>query len=553
MSQLNFRVPVPNGVLNISIAKGSPLFLLGANGCGKSGLITKLSNSQQTNTILKISAHRPTTFATNGIQFSQSDINSYKLSLDSVDRQSTSRWKDDYQPYRVSIALNNLIEAENKNAREFKIAAISGNDATLNRLRQSPSPLENLNEIFRRSGMPIEISIDDDQKFLAKKNGSGAYSIAQLSDGERTAIILIADILTAKPDTLIIVDEPERNLHRSIVSPLVSTLISMKRDCYFIIATHDINLAVDNYESNILLIRSCSWQSNDIHHWDVDYLSNSDEIDPSVKRALLGSEKRILFVEGEESSLDHSIYKTMFPNVTVISKGSCGNVIQAVKGMTSTQNINWIDSYGLIDRDDRSDASIQQLKEQKIYTLPSHSIESLYYCDEVIEYVARKISATTGLNVTTALENIKAQVIRQATAHAPRLSARICERKIRDSYTFPSFRSIQEGEIINLTIDTGVKRREEEARLQEFITAGSTNEIIGRYPMRETALFGEVARELQLPTRAHYEQSVRNLLAKEEELRTIIAQKLGELFTILNSSSMDAAMPIPPMGTPQQE
>ena len=56
--------------------------------------------------------------------------------------------------------------------------------------------------------------------------------------GKEPKDIIAAEVLTAKPDTLVLLDEPERHLHRSIISPLLNSLISKRRDCSFIVSTH---------------------------------------------------------------------------------------------------------------------------------------------------------------------------------------------------------------------------------------------------------------------------------------------------------------------------
>jgi predicted ATPase len=70
---------------------------------------------------------------------------------------------------------------------------------------------------MRLSNLPIEISVEEGQKIVARKNGGNGYSVAELSDGERNAFLIAADVLTAKPGTLILIDEPERHLHRSFL------------------------------------------------------------------------------------------------------------------------------------------------------------------------------------------------------------------------------------------------------------------------------------------------------------------------------------------------
>ena len=66
------------------------------------------------------------------------------------------------------------------------------------------------------------------------KNGSPPYSIAELSDGERNSLLIAASILTMKSESLVLIDEPERHLHRSIISPLLQHLFSSRSDCAFI-------------------------------------------------------------------------------------------------------------------------------------------------------------------------------------------------------------------------------------------------------------------------------------------------------------------------------
>ncbi len=54
---------------------------------------------------------------------------------------------------------------------------------------------------------------------IASKSGGPHYSVAKLSDGERNALLIAATVLSVTPETLLLIDEPERHLHRSIISP----------------------------------------------------------------------------------------------------------------------------------------------------------------------------------------------------------------------------------------------------------------------------------------------------------------------------------------------
>ena len=121
---------------------------------------------------------------------------------------------------------------------------------------RAPSPIQTVNELLQLSNLPITISVEKQQKIVASRNGSPAYSVAELSDGERNAFLIASDVLTAEPGTLLLIDEPERHLHRSIISPLLSLLFEKRTDCAFVVSTHEVMLPVDNPGARTLLVRS---------------------------------------------------------------------------------------------------------------------------------------------------------------------------------------------------------------------------------------------------------------------------------------------------------
>ena len=86
---------------------------------------------------------------------------------------------------------------------------------------QAESPIAVINALLRESHIPIQISIRDNEQVTASKNGGPQYGAAQLSDGERNALLISANVLTASPASLLLIDEPERHLHRSIIAPLL--------------------------------------------------------------------------------------------------------------------------------------------------------------------------------------------------------------------------------------------------------------------------------------------------------------------------------------------
>ena len=206
----------------ISLKVGDIIFVLGANGVGKSALMTHLTR-QNTGNVKRILAHRQIWMNFNSVELTPAVKTHLEQQINTSHISEFSRWKDDLQIHNPQITLSNLInkqiaflgEIHSKIRKDIEIAK---------KIVQEELPLEKLNNLLKNSNLQIQISIDEDQKFFASKNNGPKYSVAELSDGEKNALLLITDVITAKPNTLFIIDEPERHLHRSIVKPIFSHL-----------------------------------------------------------------------------------------------------------------------------------------------------------------------------------------------------------------------------------------------------------------------------------------------------------------------------------------
>ena len=154
-----------------------------------------------------------------------------------------------------------------------------------------------------------------------------------------------------------------------------------------------------------------------------------------IKRSILGSRKRMLFVEGTQDSLDTKLYQQLFQDITVVPMGTCEDVQRAVSGLRETQSLNDIEAFGLIDRDNRTEENIEKLADDYVYVLDAYSVESLYYCSEAIEAVAKRQSGTLDADVEemVASATCRALSILSQSGVAERMSKKLCVRKIRSS------------------------------------------------------------------------------------------------------------------------
>ena len=346
--------------------------------------------------------------------------------------------------------------------------------------------------------------------------------------------MISSDILTTESNTLIILDEPERHLHRSIISPLLSSLFQKRKDCVFVISTHDVYLPIYHNDASVLLLRNCQWNGKSILNWDADLISETDEISNEIKREILGSKREILFVEGENESLDRQIYQLIFPNLTVLPQGSFTQVEKAVEGIKGTERLHWINAYGLIDADDRTPEQIQNLLEKGIAALETYSVESLYYNLEIVRKIAKKCSEVTGENEEQLYHNAISGIIGNIQPHKERLCSRLCEKQVRNQAmtSLPKHKDIAQKDNFEIKINLKEVLEKEKALFDKLIADNNLNGLIARYTVRETPVLNGIANELKLQ-KDTYESAVKKLIMDDAETREFYKSMLSDLTKLI--------------------
>ena len=205
------------------------------------------------------------------------------------------------------------------------------------------------NGVFPQRQLEIE-----DSKFYAVFSGSNKkYPANQMSDGERSVLYLASQVLCVPPNKILIIDEPETHLHRSIMNRLWKTLENMRNDCLFIYITHDTDFAASHMSADKFWITDF-----DGNNWTFENIKGY-ELPEDLLFNILGSRKKVLFVEGEKNSYDTKLYSMLYPEYYVIPCGSCTQVIQRTKAFNSVKKLHRCQVYGLIDRDFRPSAEIE--------------------------------------------------------------------------------------------------------------------------------------------------------------------------------------------------
>ena len=513
---MTFALSIPSESdpkFQLGLEPGQVLFLLGANGTGKSSLMHRFYRNHQKHA-RRITAHRQTWLHSNTIMLTHQSKKVSEERIRSRDREPDSRWMESDPGARSSIAIFDLVESENLLARMIADAVRNEDIDSARKQSLIDSPLKVMNDLLRSAGMPITIEISSNAAITARKNDGDPYSIAELSDGERNALLIATDVLTVDSGTLLLIDEPERHLHRSIISPLLTQLFAKRPDCAFVVSTHEIMLPLDNPSAQTLLIRGCNYNGTSVSSWDVDLLHSASEIDDDLKRDILGARRRILFIEGKHTSLDKPLYSVIFPDVSIIAKGNCRDVERAVLSIRDAQELHTLAAFGLVDNDRRPQDDIDRLREAGVYTTAVISVESVYYHPNIQGRVARRHADTTGADVANSIAEARSAALEAITPHILRLSARVAEKQVRERFFafIPNMNQMAAPAPVNVTIDVPEIVDGERSRLQEAITAGDLLLVLSRYPVRETPALDRIAQSLGFRGRAQYEAAVRKLL-----------------------------------------
>ena len=497
---------------------GETLFVLGANGTGKSSLMFRF-NAQNHGHARKVAAHRQTWMDSDTLDLTPSNKLQTEQQIRQQDRIDQSRYRDPYAAARASIAVFELVDAENRRARAMARAYDNKRMDDLASEAEAEAPIAVINELLRESHIPIEISIRDNEQVTASKNGGPEYGAAQLSDGERNALLISANVLTTPPGSLLLIDEPERHLHRSIIAPLLGALFGRRKDCGFVISTHDAELALESRESRVLLLRSCAFDGQAPASWEADELAAGAPPDDGLKRDLLGSRRRILFVEGTEWSIDKPLYSLVCPMVSVVPKGSCTEVEQAVAGSRAAETLHWLRAYGIVDGDGLDADQIAARRERGVFALPFYSAEAVYFHPTVIARVASRQSSVLGTDEDTLVSAAIAAGVAAVKDHTGRLSDKAAKKAVRRAVLerIPNDDELLAGDDLHIENHAGTIRAARKRELDAAVGQNDWEAILRLCPVRESAALDQISIALRFRQRADYLASVRHMLGEDAD------------------------------------
>lgn len=535
--QINLTVPLIAGdPLEIPLAPGVPLYIVGANGTGKSALVQHAVSTLGLASVRRISAHRQTWMESGNISFSPQQRRQFGEQFTREERNPIYRWREWNPGAQLQSVLFDLTAAENAQARRISDRAYDRDWKSLSNIVDSECRVfDQLNALLAKGRLSVSIENSEGETIITHNKATGtSYSIAQMSDGERNAVIIAANVLTVKPGTVLLIDEPERHLHRAIIEPFLSALFAERPDCPFVISTHEVALPLANPGARVIVTYSCQWNGEQPSAWDAKILEPDTELPEDLKRAILGARKAMLFVEGQPQSLDQRLYSALFPDIAVIATGSYNDVIQAVRGIRQTESRHDIKAFGLIDRDDRGKAEVQKLAGERIYALDAYSVESLYYCSSAIEAVAQRQGINYAIDADGMANEAKRKALNSLTQEgiAASMAERLCIRKA-EAQIIQAFRcgknSVRGDASGKITLEVDSPYHAEVEKFNMLLSGKDLDAIVARYPVRYSRLPKDIATALRHNDSGYYQQALLALIPSNEALADNLRQRIPRL------------------------
>lgn len=303
MTEVLYQVNVPTLVkgsnFQFDVLKGGVVFGLGANGTGKSSFVSLLARNNSKK-VTRLTGNREITLSSSSVAITGKTRNDYEQYFQSALRRDATRYYSDQSRQLTESIMYDLKEADsyfiskNYNTLLSPSSTEAGIKENLSKFKIELSPLKKVEDILRSGGLNFDFSYNQTGVLECKDSNGVVISVNMLSDGERAAFLMAARVITAPVKQLILLDEPERHLHRSISSPLIRALLDYRPDCSFMIVTHDLSLPKDFSDSQILLFRDFVHPNK----WSVEKIETLSAISEDVVNAILGSKEKLLFVEG---------------------------------------------------------------------------------------------------------------------------------------------------------------------------------------------------------------------------------------------------------------
>ncbi|WP_223877733.1 AAA family ATPase [Histidinibacterium aquaticum] len=238
----NISIPTQGEALSVEFDPGETVIFVGANGGGKTRLTVYIEDSLK-DAAHRVSAHRALLMnpevqkiserqALSGLRFGYTGSASRDAD---VRNRRGNRWGDKSATHLLND-FDYLVQALFADQSNTSLKAYHRHKPGADHNEDSfeITKFDKLLEIWSRLLPHRQLHISGDNITVSAGGVGETYPASEMSDGERAIFYMTGQALVAAEGTVLIVDEPELHVHRSIMAKLWDEIEAIRRDCGFI-------------------------------------------------------------------------------------------------------------------------------------------------------------------------------------------------------------------------------------------------------------------------------------------------------------------------------
>lgn len=258
-------------------------------------------------------------------------------------------------------------------------------------------PMDPFKEVFAMLLAPKELVNPSARNQRLEYTVDGqVFDFTTLSSGEREVVNIAFDFLLRKPqDCIVFFDEPELHLHPELSYKLLQTLRTIGLRNQFVLSTHSPDVITASLDQSVVFVSPPRDEPSGSPGNQAVPVAETDDTNQALR--LLGQSigivalgRRIVLVEGEQSSLDKQTYGSIianrYPGLVLVPSGGKHIIrsFDAVYDRVLSRAIWGVEFFMLCDRDSGppdSAAKDEAIGTGRLEVLPRYHLEN-YFLDE---------------------------------------------------------------------------------------------------------------------------------------------------------------------------
>jgi predicted ATPase len=281
-----------------------------------------------------------------------------------------------------------------RDAQQILKARRNGNDC-------NPDSLKDIREFFDGFFKPMrfkDVQIDCSPFKFIIETEKGDIDIDDLSSGEKEILNMYIHFHQLNPENAVILfDEIDAHLHPDLERRYLSVFKNMAGNNQILLTTHSPEIMVAAGTDSLFAINKVQ---SELGENQLTRVTDNDELHSALSE-IMGSNgmvsinKKVVFIEGIDSSADRYIYEALFPpseyNISFIPAGDSTTNIKTSERVNSLLSATgtFQEFYSIIDADIERPTDPEM--SSRLFRLPVYHVENFLIDPEIIYDVIKKL------------------------------------------------------------------------------------------------------------------------------------------------------------------